>query len=146
MRIKHWPVFALIGICIVLIFANSLTPARESYALSGAFAKALLSKFSADPLSANLILRKIAHFLEYAALGAVMRVALNTSIAQKHQRTAGLAIALIVPLVDEALQRTVPGRSSSLFDVAIDVCGCAVGSMICAMIIQHKRHKEGESI
>lgn len=144
MRAKRWPAFVLIGICIALIFANSLTPARASYALSGAFAKALLSKFSADPLSANLILRKIAHFLEYAALGAVMRMALNTSIAQEHQRTAGIMIALIVPLIDEALQRTVPGRSSSLRDVAIDVCGCAAGSMICARIIKRKANKEGD--
>ena len=68
----------------------------------------------------DTILRKIAHTLEYAVLGALLTRAL---------RRPGLAflVAVLYAASDEFHQTFVPGRHGSPVDVAIDSIGIAVG-------------------
>jgi VanZ family protein len=72
-------------------------------------------------------IRKSAHVIEYALLGALAVRALWLSLARQNPfaRTALLAIGLAasVALADEIRQSTLPTRTGSPWDVALDVSG-----------------------
>ncbi len=76
----------------------------------------------------NLIIRKIAHFTEYMVLG-VFVFALMSLTLDKYKRSALIAFAgcSVLALMDEFRQRFVPGRTSRLSDVGIDMFGAALG-------------------
>jgi VanZ family protein len=67
----------------------------------------------------DLLLRKLAHLVEFAILGALLARALP----ELHALLAGLAYAAF----DELHQHFVPGRTGALRDVAIDAVGVLLG-------------------
>lgn len=76
------------------------------------------------------VVRKTAHFVEYAALGFVLVAWL------RHTKTIGSKCYWLTPLMgflfaasDEFHQTFVPGRSGQLSDVMLDWCGCLAGLM-----------------
>ena len=72
------------------------------------------------------IVRKIAHFLEYALLGVLAARAFRGSPkAAVRRRWLVICIALIVvyALVDEYHQSFVPSRTASIYDSFIDMAG-----------------------
>jgi hypothetical protein len=73
----------------------------------------------------DLVLRKTAHFAEYAILGALLARALYNATAT----WAWLAwvAGAVYAASDEFHQHFVPGREGSPLDVAIDAVGVAVG-------------------
>jgi VanZ family protein len=71
----------------------------------------------------DLVLRKIAHAGEFAALGALLLRALR-----KELPALGLGIAYAVS--DELHQHFVPGRVGSPIDVLIDSVGVAIGVVL----------------
>ncbi|HSS74135.1 MAG TPA: VanZ family protein [Gaiellaceae bacterium] len=68
----------------------------------------------------DLVLRKIAHFCEYAILGALLLRALGRAEVAV---AAGIAYAA----TDELHQHFVQGRHAALRDVAIDAAGVLAG-------------------
>jgi VanZ like family len=68
----------------------------------------------------DLVLRKLAHTLEYAILGALLLRALR---AELPALAAGIAYAAS----DELHQHFVPGRRGAPLDVLIDSVGVALG-------------------
>jgi VanZ family protein len=68
----------------------------------------------------HFIVRKIAHFTEYAILGFLAARAFRT-----HQRWFLISLALIVvyALFDEYHQSFVPSRTASIYDSFIDMTG-----------------------
>ena len=70
----------------------------------------------------DLVLRKLAHTLEYAVLGLLLVRALGRELPAF---LAGVAYAA----TDELHQRFVPGRHGALYDVAIDAFGVLIGVM-----------------
>ena len=68
----------------------------------------------------DTLLRKLAHFAEYAILGALLLRAL---------RREGVAVAAGVAyaVTDELHQHFVPGRHGSPLDVALDAVGVTLG-------------------
>jgi VanZ family protein len=71
----------------------------------------------------DLVLRKIAHFCEYAVLGALLLRALGR---QAPAVAAGIAYAA----TDELHQHFVRGRHAALRDVAIDAAGVLTGVLL----------------
>jgi hypothetical protein len=73
----------------------------------------------------DLALRKAAHLVEYAILGALLARALLDSASQWTWLAwvAGAAYAVS----DEIHQNFVPGRQASILDIVIDAVGVAVG-------------------
>lgn len=73
------------------------------------------------------LLRKLAHFTEFACLGAVF-----SWLFGMLKRNPGwvLACGFGTACVDETIQCFVPDRGPSLRDVGIDTCGCIVGMLI----------------
>ena len=130
----------LLAVNLAVIWGNSLLPAEESANLSG-FVSGLLQRLfpGAD---GGIPLRKAAHFLEFACLGAVL-----THTLIKREKYEGLILramlgSLMAACLDETIQIFVAGRGSSLLDVWIDFCGAAVGMTI--LLIGHyllKRNK-----
>ena len=68
----------------------------------------------------DLVLRKLAHAVEYAILGALLLRAVGHA-------WAALALGAAYAASDELHQHFVPGRQAALLDVVIDTIGVAVG-------------------
>lgn len=91
----------------------------------------------------TFVIRKAAHFSEYLVLGLI---AVNFAKALKRQGVAASSlqaaipgVCALVPVLDETLQLFVPGRSGSLRDVAIDLCGLAVGVCAATAAVRYRR-------
>lgn len=97
--------------------------------------------------ASNRLVRKSAHFLEFALLGALIFVTLCLfkvrSLIKNY--AIGLSISVVTATIDELLQLTSPGRSSQLTDVLLDTTGALVAFTACALImralyaLRHKR-------
>jgi VanZ family protein len=71
----------------------------------------------------DTILRKLAHFAEYAILGALLVRALAAYVP-------AIAAAIAYAISDEIHQAFVPGRYASALDVAIDAAGVLIGVLL----------------
>lgn len=81
------------------------------------------------PLFPNI--DKVAHFCEYAAMGALLHRALRLSGARRKASiltVIGLVAALA--LGDEKLQSYIPGRDADLHDCLADVLGGTTGALV----------------
>ncbi len=77
-------------------------------------------------LAAHLLVRKAAHFTEYAILGWLAARAFYTSsqnLLRRNWFVAGLVLVVVQALLDEYHQSFVPGRTASPYDSAIDIAG-----------------------
>ena len=114
---------------LIFIWGNSLLPGE----LSGAFSdwvKALLAKlFAGDPgeVSGGGLLRKVAHFAEFTALG--MCLAWLHGMLDKG-RVRPFVWGVLAASVDETIQRFVPDRGPSIRDVCIDSAGVLTGIVL----------------
>ena len=81
------------------------------------------------------IVRKLAHFSEYAVLGALLMCAALCHIWSLWARvTVAVLCSGLAGLMDEFHQLFISGRAGSLRDAAIDFCGAVLGIMvICAL-------------
>jgi len=70
----------------------------------------------------DLVLRKAAHAVEFAVLGALLLRALGSERA-----ALALAFGIAYAASDELHQLFVPGRRGSVLDVLIDAVGVALG-------------------
>ena len=122
------------GLCVTLlvlnllfIWGNSLLPGSVSGAIS-AWVRDLLSKlfpFGSDPTEeGHGLLRKLAHFTEFACLGAC----LCWLISMLGQRALySIPCGFPVACLDELIQCFIPDRGPSFRDVLIDTAGICLG-------------------
>lgn len=111
---------------LVFIWGNSLMPAPVSQAISN-FVQQLLSGISIQPdevPAGSGLLRKLAHFTEFTALGILL--CWRFGMMGKHQ-TSALLSGIAAACTDETIQAFVPGRAPRLFDVCIDSLGVLTG-------------------
>lgn len=112
---------------LVFIWGNSLLPGEVSGALSDWVHGMLTRLFSGGNGSAfggRGLLRKIAHFTEFCALGLCLGWLFG--MKGKSMRLP-LALGAAVACADEALQLLVPERGPAILDVCIDTAGVATG-------------------
>jgi VanZ family protein len=131
---------------LCFIWGNSLLPGKDSGELSG-FVGMLLQKLlpflNLQSETGMHFLRKAAHFSEFAALGMSFTWLFGMLSGKK-------AWALSLPLIcgaaaaaiDETIQRFVPDRGPSIFDVGIDTAGVAfgIGLLLLIHFIRKKKH------
>ena len=156
---KNKKVFFLISclLCLIwmtVIFAFSSQPVVESAALSGGIVKEILIFIGIDvdnPDNEMLVhfldqcIRKMAHFSEYAVLGALL---VNTF------RLSGCIYFYIPPILcgmvyaisDEVHQIFVDGRGAAVTDVMIDSGGAAIGASIAYVVIMRAIKKRQQKI
>ena len=120
---------ALLICNIVFIWGNSMMPAEISKAISG-FARDVVSAIfggvgmGGEETFGEGILRKIAHFIEFTCLGALL--CWLFSMLKKH-RLFALGCGFAAACVDETIQLLVPGRGPRITDVLLDSVGVACG-------------------
>ena len=113
------------GAWLLVIWGHSCLPAAQSGAESGAL---LVVVQDLLPRMTDHVLRKCAHFAEYAVLGALTAAALRTSA--HFSRPRALLPGPFAALCDETIQLFVPGRSGSPVDVCIDLAGVVAGAAL----------------
>lgn len=172
--------WALLGAWMLVIFLFSAQPADDSSALSGAVMQAVVSAldwgarlFGADGFPAgalkvlHLVVRKAAHVVLYAVLGALALVALaprpagagtgaeareadaragtgSAVVGWRHAAGAFL-ISVAYAVSDEVHQSFVPGRGGTATDVLIDAAGAALGMLAVVWWWVHARPQTAQA-
>ena len=123
---------------LALIWGNSLLPGAISDAISG-FVRdliALLLPGDGAPDQGHGLLRKLAHFTEFATLGMIL-----TWIMGMLSKPLPLALAwgFAAACVDETIQIFVPDRGPAFTDVLIDTTGVLTGLLFLLLIRRWRR-------
>lgn len=139
-------ILIIFNLCVVaFIFMHSLTPATISAEESGAVTNWLGILFPFE-LSDHIV-RKLAHFIEYSALGFIT----SFTVYSFYKKPLGgvfikLFISLFTAVIDEAIQLNVEGRSGQVTDILLDFSGCVNGIILSTLIIliyiYYKKRKE----
>lgn len=139
---------ALLILNLAFIWGNSLMSAEISQAFSDWVKSLLTGLFSGegDGTGGSGVLRKIAHFTEFACLG-ILLTWLSGMMGERgfHLWTMPLFGGMAAACVDETIQVFVPDRGPGLIDVWIDTCGTAAGMMLVLIgyhFIQKRKSKK----
>lgn len=134
---RRWAV--ALACWVAFIWCHSLVQGPQSSLESGMVVALLRPLFEAvgvlDVDLMSLVVRKCAHFSEYAVLG-VLACGLFRARGREtgHRALPAALIVALVPVVDECIQLGVPGRSGQPADVLIDLSGLLVGSIVSAAV------------
>lgn len=132
---------------MVLIFLFSASPGDESGRQSGRLIDLFLNfvrlcfgrdaaQWIMDTIPLQFLVRKLAHFCEYAVLGILM--------VRAWENCAGaLVICSLYACTDEVHQYFVPGRAMQFRDVLIDSAGALFGIGLVALWRWRKRGERG---
>lgn len=147
-------------VMMLLIFFFSTENGEESDRRSGFIAMPIIRMMHADydQLTGNeqqkiyddvsLIIRKLAHFSEYALLGILLRLCLESWFGHRVRSAwflawISLACGAFYAATDELHQILTDGRSGQFVDVLVDTCGVLFGVITGTMIIRHKVNAAG---
>jgi len=86
----------------------------------------------------HTLIRKFAHFSEYALLGILVSTISSHTIQERQQKLVIILWMILVPMIDEGIQYFTPGRSAELRDCIIDMCGYCFGLLITYLLKQRK--------
>lgn len=132
-----WAVILFV-LWIVFIFTRSLQPADLSDEESGRML-AFLEQFLPVELS-NYIVRKAAHFIEYAVLGFFGWFAFGVQRERREHFLLATIACFAVAVCDETIQVFVDGRAGRVSDVCLDTAGALTGVLAGAvLLILHHR-------
>lgn len=120
---------ALIALNLALIWGNSTLPGGVSMELSDGFLALLSQGLPALAVIGSILIRKLAHFSEFACLGLLLGWLLSPEGGFRGFAAPAL-LGTLAACVDETIQRFVPGRESSLIDVWIDIGGVCAGILL----------------
>ena len=145
-----WPWVAAAACMVMLIWGNSLVPGEGSSGISLAVVDAVQRFLHGLGLPwewvTNFLVRKTAHFTEYAALGVLVSQAGDPRGSRARFRFPAIALVLAcVPCVDEAIQLFVSGRSGPLTDVLLDCCGALAGVAVRCVAVARARGRRRAS-
>lgn len=134
---------ALLCMILAFIWGNSLMSAENSQAFSDWVKRLLaIAVTGSEPATEGSgLLRKLAHFTEFAALG--MCLCWLLSMLGKNVWT-GLIWGGLVACVDETIQCFVPGRGPGLKDVGIDTLGVFAGIALLSLGHNYIRRKKNQ--
>ena len=125
---------------IGFIWWNSPKNGEESSGISQGVLYEIMQIFARIGISTDItehIIRKLAHFTEFTALGILLSI--DTVLFLKNMKQyvwIPLFIGLLVALIDETIQLFPIGRSSSVKDVWIDFSGVIFGTILLLVLKQ----------
>lgn len=135
---KKWRIFLFClsvictASCMVTIFYFSSQSGEASKALSNGFLTWLLDKL---PFAiTHAFLRKIAHFSEFALLGALLSLTFFFGFGTK-KHILPFCVGVLYAISDEIHQIWVPGRACRVFDVFIDTLGVLTGILVIVLFL-----------
>ena len=130
----------LVALMVIFIFSNSAASASTSNGMSltvSEWVRPVLNTVGLHPETdfLNFVIRKLAHFSEYALLGVLIGLAYRLQPWSWMKGKVALLPFFIIPVLDENLQRFSSGRSCELRDMLIDSAGMAVGMMLVIAVL-----------
>lgn len=123
----------LLVLNLTFIWGNSMLPADASTVFSDWVRDVLVMLFSGGGGAVGGgtgLLRKIAHFSEFACLGVLLAWLMGML---GKRRALALGAGFAAACIDESIQFFSPGRSPGVLDVIIDTSGVLTG--ICLMMV-----------
>ena len=126
LRLSKW----LIVLILCFIWGNSLLPGTDSGNLSGGimtWINSFLGLGEAGAETLHLLIRKCAHFTEFACLGALL--CWRFGMLGKNKAVA-FGCGALAACIDETIQVFVPDRGPALKDVCIDSAGVLTGIIL----------------
>ena len=134
---------------LAFIWGNSLDSAVESSLKSGRMReliRPLLELLVGQGNVTDHLVRKLAHFCEYGALGilagALLLVKKESGI---FRWSYALLCALAVAVIDESIQLLADGRGAQVQDVLLDTAGSLTGLLavwLIAVLVRRLRHRD----
>lgn len=121
----------LLWLCF--IYARSAQPASVSHEESSAVLE-LVRKLL--PVASMKLVRKLAHFIEFAVLGGLLW--LDWRLLARGRILLPLGAGLLFAAGDELLQTFIPGRSGEALDVALDFVGVCAAVLLAQYIRKRK--------
>lgn len=147
----RWTVLLVVWLAVV--WGHSMVPGDESTLESSRFVflvRPLFELFGCDDeMLMTFVIRKAAHLSEYVILLGIAVGTMRTWFADKARRMRALvAMWVLVPAIDETIQRFVPGRDSRLMDVLIDMTGGLIGMLAAHAILAGRsgERREGRDL
>lgn len=129
---------AFIAAVLTFIWGNSLLPGKDSGNLSGFVGTVLQAILPFLDLSSERgmhLLRKMAHFSEFAALGLGFAWLWGMLCRKKLPSLAlPLLCGFCAAAIDETIQIFSPDRGPSVKDVAIDTAGVVAGILFLTLV------------
>lgn len=135
------------ALMITFIFSNSLQTGEESSAQSSTVVDAVQKVVAVFAPESPIVtatgeaynklhaaVRTVAHFLEFAVLGALSCWCWYSYTDKKLFLLAPAGAIVAVPVIDECLQTLTAGRAAEWLDVAVDISGGVVGAF-CALCV-----------
>ena len=138
------------ALMLVFIFSNSLKTAEVSSTQSSKVVDTVQEVVSAinpeSPIATatgedydrlHAAIREMAHFFEFALLGALFCLCWFSYTSEKGYVIIPATAIVITPMIDELLQTLSSGRAAEWFDVFVDVSGGFCGGFLalCAITI-----------
>lgn len=133
MKFQKKHLYFLLILCnLLLIWGNSCMPASTSGAVSAGALSFLQRLFGGLGWLGEFLLRKLAHFCEFALLGLLL--CRHAQLRKAPSPVSGtMLIGLLCACIDETIQLFSPGRSSQLTDVWVDFAGICAGLVFLAL-------------
>ncbi|MGN0203962.1 MAG: VanZ family protein [Coprococcus sp.] len=127
---------------ILFIFHNSMENSELSSSRSLGLLAVLERYLGESSFLTEHLLRKLAHFTEFAAEGVLLLLMLR-GYTDRVTRYMGWPLlgGLLTALTDETLQLFSDGRSSQVTDVWIDFSGVLAGVLTAAVIVWWKKKR-----
>ena len=124
-----------------LIFSFSAKSAVQSGADSMFITDYIIGFFADNPPQYLLdiietIIRKLAHFTEYAVLGLLVCYCMSSFGANVKDLAYSILICFLYAVSDEIHQYFVPGRACRLYDMLIDTAGATFGYFLYRIILK----------
>ena len=144
---RYGPVVA--WACFVLFASSSNFSASNTSRIIRPLLLWLFPEISEAALAqAHFLVRKAAHFTEYALLALLAARAFRTSshaALARHWRLASFALVASVALVDEYHQSFVPTRTGTIYDSLLDMAGGAAALACASLWLAARRGKTGNA-
>lgn len=139
----------LLAAILAFIWGNSMTPGTESQEMSRGvlqWISEILSLSESAQETMHLLIRKGAHFCEFAILGVLLTWLISMAgRCGTSLYCPALLGGLLTACVDETIQIFSEGRSSSLMDVWLDTCGVLAGMALLLLGHHFMKNKKCKS-
>lgn len=123
----RWILPALIALWIAFIFFHSFQPIDDSMKESG-WVLALVQKIL--PFMSMYLVRRLAHFTEFAILGMLAAFLFGGRCTHKLSALVfAIMTGMTTALCDETIQLSSAGRSGRLQDAWLDIAGACTGAL-----------------
>ncbi len=126
--------WALTALWLAFIWGHSFMSAEASSAESGHWLALLQSSL---PWLTQTLIRKAAHVVEYAVLGALLFGAAGV----RHGLWFAPSFSLLAALADETVQLYSTGRAGMVEDVWLDLAGFLAGWIVIALIALYRKKR-----